>query len=215
MVDRLIPTNEPAIWIIPSLGMEGNTNIGDDTAFNKALTVYGAEGEVGFLESVKDLATTYNPLPDSGWIEAGHLYSYESRLVICRQSHYRTIYPPEQTPALFAVYRVDADDVLDWIANENVVVGTKRKYLDKVYQCLQAHMTLENWTPPATPALWQEVVETPIEYLPWKQPTGAHDAYNIGDKVTFNGHLWESLINANVWSPTVYPAGWKDLGVYP
>lgn len=56
---------------------------------------------------------------------------------------------------------------------------------------------------------------TPTEYAAWVQPTGAHDAYNIGDKVTFNGHLWESLIDANVWSPTVYPAGWRDLGVYP
>jgi hypothetical protein len=211
-MDRIIPKDQSAIWIIPDLGLEGVTQIGDDTAFNKALTVYGAEGEVGFLESVKDLATTYNPLPDSGWIEAGHLYSYESRLVICRQSHYRTIYPPEQTPALFAVYRVDADDVLDWVENENVYVGTRRKYLDKIYKCLQAHLTLEAWTPDKTPALWKEVVDTP-DYQPWKQPVGAHDAYALGYKVLHNGHLWESLYAANVWEPGIF--GWKDLGVYP
>ena len=41
------------------------------------------------------------------------------------------------------------------------------------------------------------------------QPTGAHDAYKKGDKVTFNGKVWESLIDSNVWSPTAYPAGWK------
>jgi len=43
------------------------------------------------------------------------------------------------------------------------------------------------------------------------QPTGAHDAYKKGDQVTFNGKVWESLIDSNVWSPTAYPAGWKSV----
>lgn len=43
---------------------------------------------------------------------------------------------------------------------------------------------------------------------PWVQPTGGHDAYQIGDRVTFNGQVWESLHNANVWSPTANPSGW-------
>jgi len=38
---------------------------------------------------------------------------------------------------------------------------------------------------------------------------GAHDAYAIGDRVTFEGATYESLIAANVWSPTAYPAGWE------
>lgn len=45
----------------------------------------------------------------------------------------------------------------------------------------------------------------------WKQPTGAHDAYNVGDRVSFEGKNYESLIAANVWSPSVYPAGWKAI----
>lgn len=43
----------------------------------------------------------------------------------------------------------------------------------------------------------------------WTQPTGAHDAYKMGDKVVFDGKLYESLIDGNVWSPSGYPAGWK------
>lgn len=43
----------------------------------------------------------------------------------------------------------------------------------------------------------------------WKQPTGAHDAYNVGDLVTFEGKTYRSKIAANVWSPTAYPAGWE------
>ena len=45
----------------------------------------------------------------------------------------------------------------------------------------------------------------------WVQPTGTHDAYQTGDKVRFEGSIYESLIDVNVWSPTAYPAGWKKL----
>jgi len=51
----------------------------------------------------------------------------------------------------------------------------------------------------------------PETYPDWVQPTGAHDAYNIGDRVMYKGEAWESTINANVWSPEVYPAGWKKI----
>ncbi len=43
------------------------------------------------------------------------------------------------------------------------------------------------------------------------QPTGAHDAYKKGDKVKFNNKIYESLIDSNVYSPTAYPAGWKEV----
>ena len=43
------------------------------------------------------------------------------------------------------------------------------------------------------------------------QPTGAHDAYHAGDKVTYNGTAYESRIDGNVWAPDVYPAGWQEL----
>ena len=38
---------------------------------------------------------------------------------------------------------------------------------------------------------------------------GAHDAYNIGDKVTHNGKTWVSDVDNNVWEPGVY--GWKCI----
>lgn len=43
----------------------------------------------------------------------------------------------------------------------------------------------------------------------WVQPTGASDAYQTGDRVRYNGVVYESLIDGNVWSPEVYPAGWQ------
>ena len=52
----------------------------------------------------------------------------------------------------------------------------------------------------------------PSEDVPdWVQPTGAHDAYQKGDKVRYNGNVYESLVDGNVWSPDAYPAGWQKL----
>ena len=48
-------------------------------------------------------------------------------------------------------------------------------------------------------------------YPEWVQPTGAHDAYQMGDRVIFDGSVYESTINANTWSPADYPAGWKKI----
>lgn len=46
------------------------------------------------------------------------------------------------------------------------------------------------------------------EYPEWVQPTGAHDAYSIGDKVTHNGRHWVSIVDNNVWEPGAY--GWEE-----
>ena len=43
------------------------------------------------------------------------------------------------------------------------------------------------------------------------QPTGSHDAYAKGDKVRYEGKVYESLIDGNTYSPADYPAGWKEI----
>lgn len=46
------------------------------------------------------------------------------------------------------------------------------------------------------------------DYAEWVQPLGAHDAYKKGDTVLFNGKLYESLIDGNVWAPNI--TGWRE-----
>lgn len=137
-------------------------------------------------------------------VEQFQIYNYFGELVQVVQSHNITIYNPHDVPALFSFYRNETGS-LQWIENEVVAVGDVRVYGEVEYECIQAHMTLSAWMPPNTPTLWQVVQAGCPE---WVQPTGAHDAYQIGDCVTFNGHTYESKINANVFSPSVYPAGW-------
>lgn len=47
------------------------------------------------------------------------------------------------------------------------------------------------------------------EWPEWVQPTGAHNAYSNGDKITYNGKRYISTMDGNVWSPDAYPAGWQ------
>ena len=54
--------------------------------------------------------------------------------------------------------------------------------------------------------------DTPTDTIKdFVQPTGAHDAYKKGDKVRFENKIYESLINNNVYSPSAYPAGCKEI----
>lgn len=56
----------------------------------------------------------------------------------------------------------------------------------------------------------EEPVEEPTEEIAeWVQPTGAHDSYAYGTKVTHNGKVWVSTIDANVYEPGVY--GWDEV----
>ena len=55
-----------------------------------------------------------------------------------------------------------------------------------------------------------EPTPEPAEEWPaYVQPTGAHDAYKTGDKITFDGTHYICKMDGCVWSPADYPAGWE------
>lgn len=94
-----------------------------------------------------------------------------------------------------------------WRLGESVSVGDLRAWDGTVVECLQAHTTQADWTPDVTPALWKVHRQTTgANPDPWVQPQGGHDAYQLGARVTYQGQVWESTINANVWEPGVH--GW-------
>ena len=89
-------------------------------------------------------------------------------------------------------------------------VGDLVEYNNELYEVIQAHTSQADWTPDLVPALFKP--KTVVAVIPnWVQPTGGHDAYNIGDKVIFEGQTYESLVDANVYSPTAYPQGWQVI----
>lgn len=106
-----------------------------------------------------------------------------------------------------------AEGVIDafpmWAAGIAYAVGIRVRFDGKLYRCVQAHTSQEDWTPDATPALWTRIGDPGDEWPEWVQPTGAQDAYAMGDKVSHNGSHWESTADANVWEPGVY--GWTEV----
>lgn len=93
-----------------------------------------------------------------------------------------------------------------WETDTQYAVGDRRQYNGLLYRCVQAHTSQADWTPPAVPALW--VRTSTDEWPEWIQPTGAHDAYEKGAKVSHNGKHWINDIDANVYEPGVY--GWSE-----
>ena len=81
----------------------------------------------------------------------------------------------------------------------------------QLYQVLQPHTSQAQWTPDAAVSLYKKIGIADDGTPEWTQPLGATDAYNTGDVVMYNGEKYKSLIDANVWSPDAYPAGWEKI----
>ena len=87
--------------------------------------------------------------------------------------------------------------------------GDRVQYKGLLYKCLQSHTAQSDWTPDVAVSLWVRVDDPSVEFPEWRQPTGAHDAYSKGDKVSHNGKHWQSDVDGNVWEPGVY--GWSEV----
>ena len=107
-----------------------------------------------------------------------------------------TVYPKYEVGKNYKV-----DDIFTYGENN---VGDPQ-----LYRVVQDHTSQADWIPSATASLYTPIGLTKEGYPIWARPTGAHDAYNISDIVDFNGTLYKSLINGNVYSPDEYPAGWE------
>ena len=91
-------------------------------------------------------------------------------------------------------------------------VGKRIIYNGILYKVIQAHTSQEGWTPVAAPSLFAKVINETIDgSIPEFEQPGSTNPYMKGDRVIFNGKVYESLIDNNVYSPEAYPAGWKEI----
>mgnify|MGYP000271221875 CR=1 FL=1 len=116
-----------------------------------------------------------------------------------------------------------------WEADIDVLLAHKYKHFNDaneivLYEVIQAHTTQADWQPKDVPALFKRVAFD-NEILDWVQPTGAQDAYSIGDQVHHdnpndNSNIWlyESKINANTTEPGrdgTFDRWWQPINVKP
>lgn len=178
--------------------------IGDRQVFSDCRTIQANDG-----------TWIFNPYPEQ--IAAAGWLPYEPPVMPPQP-----ITDPEMGEVMEAVKRMLAnsteslsdEDALNvaalfptWVSKmgQAVNVGERYWYDGKLWKVVQAHTVQEDWTPDTAVSLF---VEVSIEEWPqWVQPTGAHDAYNTGDKVSHNETHWVSTIDANTYEPGVY--GWE------
>ena len=109
-----------------------------------------------------------------------------------------TVYPKYEIGKLYKV-------------NEMFTHGKNNVGDPQLYRVVQEHTSQEDWIPSKTPSLYTPIGLDENGYPIWSQPTGVHDAYNIGDIVDFNGTLYKSLVDGNVYAPDTYPTGWEKV----
>ena len=97
-----------------------------------------------------------------------------------------------------------------WEEGATYPVGRYITHNDILYKVLTEHTSQATWTPDVSPSLFAKVLIDPSgeTILDWVRPDSTN-AYMIGDKVKYEGIIYESIIDNNIWSPTEYPAGWK------
>ena len=138
----------------------------------------------------------------------------------------------EQTNKAMEIFNINFNDLLPdltdeqalempllfpkWQAGKEYVVGDRVLYLGTLYKVIQAHTSQYGWEPDITPSLFAKnlIVKDDdgeqVDIPEWEQP-GSTNPYMKGDKVKFEGKIYQSLIDNNVWSPAAYPQGWEEV----
>ena len=90
--------------------------------------------------------------------------------------------------------------------------GSYWRHGDKLYRVNagQGHTIQTDWAPDKAASLFSLAANPADEWPEWIQPTGAHNAYAKGAKVTHNGKRWVSTADGNVWEPAE-GALWKQI----
>ena len=178
-------------------------------------------------DTALEVATVYPAWKVNTYYAKGQIISYGTNSVGDPQL-YKVItghtsqadWTPDTAASLFSAFGLDDDGYVIWAQPSGAHDAYKKddivNYKGTLYESL---IDGNVWSPDVYAAGWELVKESPEEpeepdepvteeYPDWVQPTGAHDAYSIGDIVKYNGKLYQSTINGNVWAPDEYPAGW-------
>lgn len=102
-----------------------------------------------------------------------------------------------------------------WEPGQDYLTDDILNYGNRLYRVLQDHTSQADWVPDETHSLYVDITTRQIgeetgEIQEWEQPDSTNP-YNTGDKVIFEGVIYESTIDGNVWSPTDHPQGWEKV----
>lgn len=206
-----------------------------DLKFNELSTIFdpttywvdvtGMECEVGYIASFKEgVGLVLTPPPDITHTEnealaaeakaklqkvslSAMMMELAGSPITSQAEEYKTVIKGVSDDVALLipeVYPVWSADSVEYKKDDRVT------YDGILYKVLTDHTSQASWTPTDAPSLFVKVLTSENEILDWEQPS-ADNAYMKGDKVKYNGKVYESLIDNNVWAPDAYPQGWKEV----
>ena len=111
---------------------------------------------------------------------------------------------------VLTIYPKWEDNIGKTITNDDITRGLNRyQHNGELYKVVQPTVFQTQYEPGAEGTSSIFVKISLEEWPEWVQPTGAHDAYAKGDKVTHSSKKWTSDVDANTWEPGVY--GWTEV----
>lgn len=153
------------------------------------------------------------------WVKYGEDAMGDARLYQVLQDHTsQSQWTPDTATSLYKRVGISADGTPKWVQpvgatdaynKGDVVEHNGAKWVSDIDANVW-EPGVYGWTKQGNPQPTEP--DTPTDNIKdFVQPSGAHDAYAKGDKVRFNGKVYESLIDNNAYSPSAYPAGWKEI----
>lgn len=166
-----------------------------EVAYNSRLTFPKAEEAIAELEFFAEVADPYAAVV----AEQSATIAQQSQLV----DTIADMLTDEQAATVPNAYP-------EWTADGTYAQGQRVRMDGQVYRCLQAHDGQADRTPTDAHSLWASVIasDNPDEPLEWVQPESTN-GYKEGATVIFEGVVYRSKIDDNVWSPADYPQGWE------
>lgn len=189
----------------------------------KALQMFAAslgEDDALMIASVyPDWDGNNRPYKTGAWVKYGEDAMGDARLYQVLQDHTsQSQWTPDTATSLYKRVGVSADGTPKWVQpvgatdaynKGDVVEHNGAKWVSDIDANVW-EPGVYGWTKQGNPQPTEP--DTPTDNIKeFVQPTGAHDSYAKGDKVRFNGKVYESLIDNNAYSPSDYPAGWKEI----
>lgn len=109
--------------------------------------------------------------------------------------------------ALFPEWSPDGVEYFD--GNDGTHKQSRVLHEDTLYKCIGSHTSQADWVPGKAVSLWVRMDDPAIEWPEWVKPTGSHDAYDMGAKVSHKGKHWINTgKDKNEYEPGVW--GWDE-----